>query len=210
MPAWNGLLFTLFLIAPFVCATSLTSNLEDVLSFLPNGGGNCTKDKDCGGYFIGVCENNTCACSSSYTGSFCEYKRKSKLTAFLLDFFLGSCGAGQFYLGRTGIAVGILVLLLSTCFVVLPITLVLAYCCARRSFMSTLVGPPERGSGSGEIKAILGIGLASQSAGSCMKCGMFCLELLIVVVGIWWFVNWVLIVAGKTADGNGVPLANDI
>ena len=60
----------------------------------------------------GICnENNECICIKGYDtiddlsrGDFyCNYRKKSKLIAFLLEFVLGF-GSGHFYLGRTTLA----------------------------------------------------------------------------------------------------------
>ena len=60
----------------------------------------------------GVCnENNECVCIKGYDtiddlsrGDFyCNYRKKSKLIAFLLEFVLGF-GSGHFYLGKTILA----------------------------------------------------------------------------------------------------------
>ena len=51
-----------------------------------NGEGDCVQDDN--GTFI-------CVCNEEYTGSNCEDKRKAKLTAFLLSFFVGMYGADR-------------------------------------------------------------------------------------------------------------------
>jgi len=79
---------------------------------LPNGGGKCINDVDCGGVGHGVCHNGACLCYDAYTNITCEYKRCSQLTAFLLSFFLSSFGVGRFYLGLILSAVFQLLLLI--------------------------------------------------------------------------------------------------
>jgi len=50
--------------------------------------------------FHGICtEANQCDCYSSYVYDDCSYKQKSRLTAFLLSFFLGTFAIDRFYLG---------------------------------------------------------------------------------------------------------------
>jgi hypothetical protein len=64
--------------------------------------------------YHGVCSGNyTCVCNTGYITfpsssiNGCNYKQKSQLTAFLLQFFLGEiCGAGEFYLGNNDIGAG--------------------------------------------------------------------------------------------------------
>jgi hypothetical protein len=73
---------------------------------------NCTEAYDCS--YNGICTNEkTCKCNDGYvtypsnhvTG--CNYKQKSTLVAFLLQFFLGFIsGAGYFYLGQTELGLG--------------------------------------------------------------------------------------------------------
>lgn len=62
--------------------------------------------------YKGTCVNgNTCICDFGWitvdnqtTG--CTYQQKTRLAGFLLHFFLGEFGAGEFYLGNTSIAAG--------------------------------------------------------------------------------------------------------
>lgn len=73
----------------------------------------CKNTADCN--YNGFCDtNNSCRCFDNYvthdsvTG--CNYSQKKRLTAFLLEFFLGGFGAGWFYLDRLDLAVPVLVL----------------------------------------------------------------------------------------------------
>ena len=67
--------------------------------------------------FNGICTTSTsCKCDDGYitfptdNKEQCNYKQKSMLIAFLLSFFLGIVsGAGEWYLGNIGLAVGQLV-----------------------------------------------------------------------------------------------------
>lgn len=81
---------------------------------------------ECGGCPRGVCRNvsldetgddiiEECICSPSYAGDACDHRRKQRIGAFLLQFFLGTFGAGYFYLGHIGLGVGILMLSLFGC-----------------------------------------------------------------------------------------------
>lgn len=80
--------------------------------------GNCTN-----GFcnYRGFCDDTKtyCICNTGYItfrstdGTQCNYQQASTVAAFLLEFFLGSMsGAGYFYLGKIGLAVGQLVLFL--------------------------------------------------------------------------------------------------
>eukprot|EP01090_Pellita_catalonica_P021141 TRINITY_DN7837_c0_g1_i3.p1 TRINITY_DN7837_c0_g1~~TRINITY_DN7837_c0_g1_i3.p1 ORF type:complete len:188 (+),score=27.73 TRINITY_DN7837_c0_g1_i3:105-668(+) len=78
-----------------------------------SGGASCSpKTPFYIGYESGDCSGNgrcvpsnlisspyVCECDAGYADPDCSYKRKSKLTAFLLAFFLGGIGAARFYLG---------------------------------------------------------------------------------------------------------------
>ena len=60
----------------------------------------CSADRDCAAP-NGQCLSNECVCSRGFvivdrTG--CTYEQKSKLTAFLLSFFVGFFGVDWFYL----------------------------------------------------------------------------------------------------------------
>lgn len=82
-----------------------------------------------------------CICDDGYTtypensSTGCNYKQKSRVVAFLLSFFLGAeSGAGEWYLGNTGLAVGQLLLLWGG---------LLLSCCCTIGF--TLDGGDKRG-----------------------------------------------------------------
>lgn len=73
----------------------------------------CNNTADCS--YNGLCDtNNTCHCFDNYithdSVSGCNYSQKKRLTAFLLEFFLGGFGAGWFYLDRLDFAIPVLVL----------------------------------------------------------------------------------------------------
>merc|ERR1712154_527611 len=67
-----------------------------------------------------------CICDDGYTTEnaddeatvFCDYEQKKQLTAFLLAWFLGGFGGGQWYIGLTGLAVGKLLMGLSVCCII--------------------------------------------------------------------------------------------
>ena len=74
----------------------------------------CTLNSECGNN--GRCHNNKCQCDSGYytqtSTDPCGYKQKQQVTAFCLQLFLGGFGAGHFYVGEIGLAVGELILTL--------------------------------------------------------------------------------------------------
>lgn len=75
---------------------------------------NCTNSGQYSAYcdYNGVClSNGSCKCDDGYTtypsdhNPGCNYKQKSMLIAFLLEFFIGyMTGAGRWYLGNTAYA----------------------------------------------------------------------------------------------------------
>jgi len=87
----------------------------------------CTLDSECGHgecHQDGISSDYLCVCDGGWinepnTGDVCAYEQKSKLTAFLVSFFVGSLGVDWFYLckGNAGyIIAGIIKLLLALCF----------------------------------------------------------------------------------------------
>jgi len=127
-----------------------------------------------------------CLCTSGYitlvtndtNNQGCNYKQRSQLVAFLLHFFLGTLGAGEFYLGNMGIASGQLVLLLG------PILISCCLCCLYG--MSTIV---ERDTNT--TAGIVGI------FSSCIACTIS------IAVFAWWLVDCIYIGLGIRLDGNG-------
>lgn len=75
----------------------------------------CLIDEDCGGIEQGKCVNATCYCLKRYADVDCGYRRKDKLTVFLISFFAGGTGADRFILGYIGLGVGKLILAFSPC-----------------------------------------------------------------------------------------------
>lgn len=68
----------------------------------------------------GACDeaSGQCVCLPAFRGADCSYELRSRHTAFVLSFLLGTWGAGQLYLGLIG--TGVLELLVFTMLVVLP------------------------------------------------------------------------------------------
>lgn len=98
--------------------------------------------------YNGECQNDglSCHCYDEYTtynppeGYQCNYKKKSALTAFLLEFFLGEFGAGLWYLGNYGLAAGQLAMSIGIC---IPASILL--CLGAKEFSATLVGLSQFG-----------------------------------------------------------------
>jgi hypothetical protein len=104
MNASKLFLFLFLLSLPTVRANIITSRIN-----------NCTLANQCNGN--GVCLNRfQCQCYdtyyTTYSGSQCSYQQKLQHTAFLLQVFLGPIGAGHFYVGMIGWAMGELILTL--------------------------------------------------------------------------------------------------
>jgi len=148
--------------------------------------GNCT-DSLCN--YNGRCndEKTECVCDKGYItfessdGTQCNYQQKNTLTAFLLEFFLGAeAGAGYFYIGQTGMAVGQLLL-----FWVGLVPLCLILCCG-------VVSSEKLDSGC--------VGITFAVFGCLYVVGWF--------VGIlaWWIYALVTIGQGSVHDGNGAPI----
>lgn len=173
-----------------------------VLSFHPTT--NCTSPKSCSynGYCIDV---NTCKCDDGYTthdstpNISCNYKQKDRLVAFLLQFFLFSVGAGNFYLGNIGLAVGQLFYYVGS-FIFLCIVMCGASCCFiwcdddsnRFSFSRSRFG-------SRQIHTNIDDDHTGKTlAFSCCYC-LFVLGML-----IWFVIETVYIGDGTRLDGNGV------
>jgi len=78
----------------------------------------------------GNCNTNgtLCVCNSGYTTRYvytqtnkiieCNYKQKKRITAFLLELFIGyASGAGYFYIGRIGLGIAQTVFFWSTIYI---------------------------------------------------------------------------------------------
>jgi len=96
--AWRVALF-----AAIVFMSGVLASKEEMV----NGGASCTNNTDCG---EGFCVKSKCMCPLKFTGSTCEYGRKSLKSTFLFSLFLGMFGAARFYLGLTASAAVQLVL----------------------------------------------------------------------------------------------------
>jgi len=145
---------------------------------------NCTDaDVDCDGN--GKCVKNQCKCSDAYAtekGSTtqCTYKRKQQLAAFLLHIFLVSFGAGHWYIGNVGYAMGQLslgVIIPIGCSCIVCIFLCIFTCGESEG------GLAGTGISAGVISAVCYFGLV-----------------------IWWIVDIVRFAENWYLDGNGYAL----
>lgn len=103
------------------CQISLNQPFNDNLNPECDMHGSCVQDPDNPSSPTGMCH-----CEKEYADEDCSYHRKSRLLAFLLQWFFGCYGAGYFVLGHVGLGVGILVLTivgyaLAACIVGIPI-----------------------------------------------------------------------------------------
>jgi hypothetical protein len=104
------LIFVLFTIANSIF---LRNEYSNITSFTTKSSLNCTSTFNCN--YNGICgENNKCYCNDGYitfnSNTSCNYKQKSTIIAFLLEFFFGfESGAGYFYLGLNALGIAQLV-----------------------------------------------------------------------------------------------------
>lgn len=136
----------------------------------------CRNDDDCGDH--GRCRNSKCVCDEGYITwedpSPCSYRQESKLTAFLVSFFVGALGIDWFVLSKGSakyIAAGVGKLILS------------CGCCAG---ICSFVGDSLKES----------VGSICSCISALLSCGS----------AVWYFVDWIRILANAFPDGNGAPL----
>lgn len=114
----NLILFCLF---SYSFCQNLTTTVESTTSVFqntticnPNDPRSCNR--------VGTCSdilnpnNFECICDPDYLGVECEIAKKKQLVAFLLSFFLGTFGAGRFYLGYIMIGIFKIILGFACCF----------------------------------------------------------------------------------------------
>lgn len=150
---------------------------------------NCTSYASCN--YNGVCADQfTCICYDGYTthdshdNTSCNYQQKSRTTAFLLHFFLGWWGFGEFYLGNGNLGGGQLGLSVGG-IAFACIVAAIAGCCSK--------GCKDR---FGD-KEFLG--------GTCVIVCYF--VIWFVGVEIWWIYDCVTIGTGVRTDGHGVAIS---
>lgn len=137
----------------------------------------CYDDRECG---LGYCQAYMCQCFNGYMTwhymEACTYRQRSKLTAFLVSFFVGMFGVDWFVLSRGNagyIVAGIIKLLISF------------GCC---------IGWP-----------IVFSNRDTKSRNNIVF-GSFISATLTIASVIWWLTDWIRILSEAFYDGNGAPL----
>jgi TM2 domain. len=115
---WLTILFLIYF-AAFIGSTSYVAvnndKFSDYQALTTNF--NCTpniKDVACNYHGTCVYTGDDCVCDQQYItfnpidNTKCNYKQKKKVTAFCLQFFFGSFGAGEWYLGNNKLAGGMI------------------------------------------------------------------------------------------------------
>lgn len=148
---------------------------------VPIGGANCTDDIECGGINAGRCnKNNTCECPDNLADVDCSYVRHNAYLAGGLNIglpFVGIGGIGNFIIGRTGHAVGQLILLLSFWFLMIPFCIMGCVFRDLKKFVAIIGGV------------------------------FFCTAWLAATAGfIWSITEGALMIEGNIVDGNGFDL----
>jgi len=161
----------------------------------PFGGGFCYSDASCN--YNGDCTNATCVCQSNYAGYFCEHKLKSRLTAFLLAFFVGAYGVMRFYLGYIGDGIGHILLLVGG----------LVLCCA--GICCGVITGISSGAAKGADHGGWAIGVGV-SMGLVVICISFLGICSLAAAWVWWLIDWILVVTKDLDDYDGYPLQNDL
>lgn len=137
----------------------------------------CSTDSECG---LGYCRAYMCECYRGYITWYfmetCAYEQRTKLTAFLVSFFVGTLGIDWFVLSRGNagyIIAGIIKLIISFgCCIGWPLILVSA---AKKSRNYIVTGN------------VINVIFTAISV-------------------IWWLTDWIRILANVFRDGNGAPL----
>ena len=132
----------------------------------------------------GECSNDktSCKCDAFYTtfptdnAYQCNYEQKSRLTAFLLQFFI--CGSGQMYLGN--ISHGIPQFLFTYCAGI--IACFLSCCC--------IACLPKK---------------KSDTVAASGACSGIVIGLIVIAFGAWTLADAIMIALGQINDSNGAP-----
>jgi hypothetical protein len=137
----------------------------------------CSNDIDCG---LGYCRAYMCECYRGYISWYymepCAYEQRSKLTAFLVSFFVGILGIDWFYLSRGNggyIVAGIIKLLISC---------------------GCLFGWPFL------------YATGTKKSRNYIITGNVINGILTAISLIWWLTDWIRILADTFHDGHGAPL----
>jgi len=158
-----------------------------------SGGGACNASQPNQCNNNGQCVNSKCECDSGHADPVCAYGRKSRLTAFLLAFFVGSYGADRFYLGYIGDGVGKILLLV----------LGILICCVS-VIAAAVVGGCSAGATAKTGWAAFGF-IAVIPFVFCALVGFSS----IIASVVWWLVDWILILERNLNDYDGYSLEDD-
>lgn len=161
----------------------------------------CAIDSDCGHH--GSCNGGECHCDDGYTthgdGPVCGYQQKSRLTALLLQIFVGQWGAGEFYLKKYNYAVPQLFLGM-TAWGTLGLS-VPAFAAMLGCYGMCICAMDESACWTG----ISGCGaLATGMTGAALVTGSLIAS---TAMGAWWVVDIVRIASGAAKDNNGEETA---
>ena len=129
----------------------------------------------CNGHGKCVEATGECVCTGVYRGPDCSYALRSRRTAFLLSFLIGTVGAGRLYLGLIGTAVlqlvGMSLLLVLPCFPLCCMCVATERSVLRRLHTAVLV--------------CCGLGMAG--------------------ILVWWTMDWLtILISGNDAYGLGL------
>ncbi len=109
-----------------------------------------------------------------------QVSRKSRLAALLLGIFLGGIGIHNFYLGKIGKGIA------------QAIMYVLGFVLYFYSMLNFVISA----------------GLDTSDLSMTFPLLIFVGCLLLIAVGIWSLVEWIIIACGKATDKNGLPVTN--
>lgn len=187
--------YTAFLISFNVCqvfsalrgtnVTIVNNTVVDMVSYAHN----CSSSYQCS--YNGFCTNDKfCHCNAGYItypsgNTFgCNYKQKSTITAFCLQFFLGYIsGAGYLYLGKIPLGIGELFLFWGGLIFICIAGGCLVVYCKKPDNKKT---PDDDGTTE----------IVTKITTNCLMLGCF----------IWWIYALVVIGTGNILDGNGAPI----
>lgn len=137
----------------------------------------CTDDIECG---RGVCRADVCQCYRGYITwkwmEVCNYEQRTKLTAFLVSFFVGILGIDWFVLARGNagyIIAGIIKLMIS---------------------LACSIGWP-----------VLVIRFSKKDSRA-LAIGNIINATLSVTAFVWWLTDWIRVLGNVFYDGHGAPL----
>jgi hypothetical protein len=173
----------------------------------PTGGAPCENYNDCGGLGAGMCmfnqtQNGTgyCVCALTRGNPDCSYIRISRSLTGGLQFscFIGVGGVGNFILGRTGIAIGQLILMASELIIVLGCCILFVPCFICIACLAIVSG----GAGDAETKDI-----ENATPTKKKKYSTTCCSCLVFAGWLWCIIDGARILEGHINDGMGYKTA---